>query len=715
MQRIESKTLKRFALSFLCVLVLPVIFFVYLFISDYREIYQRKVSEQAENALVATSKELDRHIETLYNIVTYNSRLVHFQPYSVKNDITGTDIMTSLNAEEAVHTTFESICYYSVWKPDRVYTSAGTYTLDYYAKLVLGFENKERVLAGWESVDGDGWLLLQEESDADKEEYILQYVISTKTQERWIFTFSQKVLEKILGEEDVATILLDSAGDQLYVSEQRQNVEENCYEISAVSQNGYFKLVRFSSEKSLFWEVVNWQNRFWMIVAIVLVLGFLLVIGLTFYNEYPIRKIQKYCVEKVQNIPRNLAGMEIFMFSLQNIEEKVALLEQKQIKERLLLQLLLDKHCDTEEFRTQLNEVGIFTRAKCYRVIIAVLQKEDNCPKLELCVEREVNGEFEIYLLDILASNVIVMLVGTSLHKDDMLEQKLQRVTERMRNAINDEVEFYLGSRCEKLDGMSSSYKQALMAWQGSGREISRGIVCYKEPKKEEIHFRYPSEEIRLLYDALVETDFEKASMITDVLIEILREKCDNGFLCASLYYDVFNAHYNACAKLEADGSTRPLDMEFLDIQDTQAMIQTIMNIREQFNLYITGDGEEINNKNIISKVTDYIDENITNYELSVSMLADYFNISISNLSHQFKTQRNCTISSYITEKRFAYAGKLLLETDYTVNVIAELLGYSQARSFIRKFRQYYGMTPIEYRNKYCDSPQADAIQKERC
>lgn len=697
MQRIESKTLKRFALSFLSVLVLPVIFFVYLFINDFREIYQSKVTEQAENVLAVTAKELNRHIETLYDIVTYNSRLVHFQSYSVVNDITGKDIITTLNAEEAVYGILESVCYYNAWKPERLYTSAGTYTLDYYAKLVLGLESREQLLDGWDSLDGDGWLRWQEKSDNDKEEYVLQYVISTKDQERWIFTISRKELERMLGEEDVATILLDSAGNQLYVSEQRQDVEENCYEISAKSQNKYFKLVRFSSEENLFSEVVSWQKRFWMIVAIVFVVGFLLVLVLTFYNEYPIRKLQKYCIEKVHSIPQNLAGMEIFLFSFQNIEEKVALLEQKQIRERLLLQLLLDEQCDTEEFRTKLNEVGIFTNAKCYRVILAVLQKEDNCPKMELCVEQEVKGEYEIYSLDFLASNVIVMLVGMSLHEDNMLEKNLQRVTERMRDAINDEVQFYLGSRCEKLDGMCLSYKQAMMAWQGNGGDISQG---------QEIPFRYPSDELRLLYDALVEIDFEKAGMITDVLIGILKRHCDNGFLCASLYYDVFNAYYNACAKLEADGGTRLLDMEFIDIQDSQTMIQMIMNIKEQFNLYISEYGEEKSDKNIISKVITYIDENITNYELSVSMLADYFNISISNLSHQFKAQKNCTISGYITEKRFAYAGKLLLETDYTVNTIAELLGYSQARSFIRKFRQYYGMTPIEYRNKYAISEQ---------
>ena len=435
------------------------------------------------------------------------------------------------------------------------------------------------------------------------------------------------------------------------------------------------------------------QNRFWGTVVIILAIGFFVVAALTFYNEYPIRKLQEYCMEKVHNIPKNLAGMEIFLFSFQNIEEKVALLEQKQIRERLLLQLLLDEHCDTEEFRKKLNEVDIFTHSKCYRVIIAALQKEDDRAKLELCMEQETKGEYEIYSLDILAMNVIVMLVGMPLHGDKGLKQALQRVTDRMRDTLNDEIQFYLGGRCERLGGMSDSYKQAMVAWQGNSGKNVQG---------KDAPFRYPSNELRLLYDALVEIDFEKAGMITDVLIEILKKHCDNGFLCASLYYDVFNAYYNACTKLEADGNERPLDMEFLDIQDTQTMVEMIMNIKEQFKLYIEDYSEEKSDKNVVSKVIDYIDENITNYELSVSMLADCFNISMSNLSHQFKAQMNCTISGYITEKRFAYAGELLLKTDYTVNTIAELLGYSQARSFIRKFRQYYGMTPIEYRNKYC-------------
>jgi len=357
MQRRKRKTLKRFALSFLGVLVLPVMFFVYLFMSDFREVYRNKVMDQIEIALTKTADELDRQIETLYDIVTYNSRLDHFQPYSVVNDITGKGIMSALNAEEAVHSIIESVHYYHPAKPERIYTSQGTYTLDFYAELVAGVESKEQLLAAWNSMEGDGWIYTKKAFSGGNETTSLQYVIKTKTQERWIFTLSNKVLEQVLGEAQMMTVLTDKAGNQLLVSDRRTDGENNNYEISAMSKIGYFQLIRSGDETELFFEVLRVQERFWRTVIIVLIIGFFLVGALTVYNEYPIRKLQKYCMEKVSHIPMSLGGMEVFLFSFKNIEKKVALLEQKQGRERLLLQLLLDKNCGTEEFRKKLMTI----------------------------------------------------------------------------------------------------------------------------------------------------------------------------------------------------------------------------------------------------------------------------------------------------------------------------------------------------------------------
>ena len=81
----------------------------------------------------------------------------------------------------------------------------------------------------------------------------------------------------------------------------------------------------------------------------------------------------------------------------------------------------------------------------------------------------------------------------------------------------------------------------------------------------------------------------------------------------------------------------------------------------------------------------------------------------MSNLSHQFKAQTNSKISEYITEKKFSYACRLLRETDYNIQKIADMTGYGRADSFGRKFRQHYGMSPAEYRSS-CARQQEEEI-----
>ena len=79
-------------------------------------------------------------------------------------------------------------------------------------------------------------------------------------------------------------------------------------------------------------------------------------------------------------------------------------------------------------------------------------------------------------------------------------------------------------------------------------------------------------------------------------------------------------------------------------------------------------------------------------------MVADYFHISASNLSHQVKAMTGRNVSDYIAERKMVYAQELLRETDYSVQEIADMVGYSQTASFIRKFKKYFSMTPLEYR-----------------
>ena len=56
-------------------------------------------------------------------------------------------------------------------------------------------------------------------------------------------------------------------------------------------------------------------------------------------------------------------------------------------------------------------------------------------------------------------------------------------------------------------------------------------------------------------------------------------------------------------------------------------------------------------------------------------------------------------MKDYIKEQKLNYACKLLIETNYSTNEIAEILKYSSGSNFIRAFHSAVKMTPKEYRD----------------
>ena len=181
---------------------------------------------------------------------------------------------------------------------------------------------------------------------------------------------------------------------------------------------------------------------------------------------------------------------------------------------------------------------------------------------------------------------------------------------------------------------------------------------------------------------------------------EFLEQHEESKYLSASIYYDLVNTYYKAQSKLETGEEVAELDVQFADVKDGVTTYEKIEHIRRLLKGFWdrVEESEKVRRSDFLPEVIAFIDENITAYELSVGMVADHFHISISNLSHQFKAKMDRTVSNYIAEKKFDYARKLLLETDESIGTIAEKLGYSQATSFIRKFKQIYGITPSEYK-----------------
>ena len=100
------------------------------------------------------------------------------------------------------------------------------------------------------------------------------------------------------------------------------------------------------------------------------------------------------------------------------------------------------------------------------------------------------------------------------------------------------------------------------------------------------------------------------------------------------------------------------------------------------------------------SAILSYVDENIFDPELSLSMVAEYFDQQKSFVSALYKREKGMNYVDYVNRVRIVHAAKLLRQTDEEASLdsISLAAGYISLSTFRRNFIKYMGCTPSKYR-----------------
>ncbi len=101
----------------------------------------------------------------------------------------------------------------------------------------------------------------------------------------------------------------------------------------------------------------------------------------------------------------------------------------------------------------------------------------------------------------------------------------------------------------------------------------------------------------------------------------------------------------------------------------------------------------------LIQNVLNYIDFNLSQ-QLTLSVLAEYFNVSAPYLSKTFKKEVETTITDYITNRRIHESLRLLSTTNMQIQDISSYVGILDFNYYAKTFKKYIGSTPTEYRKK---------------
>lgn len=139
----------------------------------------------------------------------------------------------------------------------------------------------------------------------------------------------------------------------------------------------------------------------------------------------------------------------------------------------------------------------------------------------------------------------------------------------------------------------------------------------------------------------------------------------------------------------------------FMEINDAyhtvNDLISSIQKLRNDVKNFMQSNGYHAN-KGLIDQMKRYMQTHYTSPMFSMQTMADHFDMSTSNISHYFKSHTGQTPSQYFHELRVQHAKRLLRTSDKSLEEISREIGYSNASSFIRMFKQHFDHTPGEYR-----------------
>lgn len=101
-----------------------------------------------------------------------------------------------------------------------------------------------------------------------------------------------------------------------------------------------------------------------------------------------------------------------------------------------------------------------------------------------------------------------------------------------------------------------------------------------------------------------------------------------------------------------------------------------------------------------VREVKRYIEENYQK-PITLEMVSAEIGFNASYFSTLFKKEMNVTFSEYLQEYRINQAKKLLKETNYNIQTVGEMVGYSDVKSFKKVFEKYSGLNPKDFRKLY--------------
>ena len=142
-------------------------------------------------------------------------------------------------------------------------------------------------------------------------------------------------------------------------------------------------------------------------------------------------------------------------------------------------------------------------------------------------------------------------------------------------------------------------------------------------------------------------------------------------------------------------GKTKDILLEL----STSSLESMIMYISYLVNAALDYVAFSSSDNSVASIICDYINIHFCE-DINRNSLAEIVYLDPDYLARLFKKETGYSLMNYIIKKRIETAKDLLVNTNLSVNIISDKVGYGNYSYFTRLFKKETGVTPLDYRKK---------------
>lgn len=327
--------------------------------------------------------------------------------------------------------------------------------------------------------------------------------------------------------------------------------------------------------------------------------------------------------------------------------------------------------------------------------------------RLKLLVEEAFFQQYQekqaIYFADMTRQQTALVLNSSLLleQQRDPLRELLMQIQRELEGNFPITLTIAIGSLAHHPLDLRESYIAAEQALDHRLFEIPGGIIYSDEMEASVSRYYYPIELENQLIQNVKEGNLEEVHTIIDEII--LKNYVYNKISLEASKHLQFNLLGTALRVYNDLSLTMtPSSLEaslFTELPSSVNAQQVEVSIRELFT-EICSHINQVKEKNasVVQTVLEHIARHYQDSSLSLQSVAEVANLNSSYFSTYFKEQVGENFNVYVNRLRLEKGCELLKTTDYTLDVIAEKIGYTSATVFARNFKKYYGSTPGQYR-----------------